>query len=384
MIIAAYTSFLFVWAVNLFIQCILHKSIKVRRKQEDNLQKTFKDKYSSPAISVIIITENQEKELTILLNALQEQSYSPFEIIVVDKNSTDNTHIILENRAKQQHNLQYTFIPPQMKHVSSHTLALSLGVKAANFPWVILCNPNFVPASHQWLNTMAAHMTKDKDIVIGAHTTAKKSNSIRSFYYLQKQAYLFLNQSRKKIHLGNSINLAFRKDLFIKSGKIGEYGILNSGIEEVFINRNHKNNNLALCIHSAALLLEQDIRLKDDWKQELWNRMEAEMFMEGNIRFHLKKNIITLFQWLLWLTSATAIPVMIWQQKWYLLTVSLILWGIWYSLRLNFWKKDIAIFQCYSKGIYMPFYELRIATVYLIYKLRHYFTDRRIFYRKNI
>jgi glycosyltransferase involved in cell wall biosynthesis len=44
-----------------------------------------------PTLSVVILTKNQEKNISICLNSLFGQSYKDFEVIVIDANSRDNT-----------------------------------------------------------------------------------------------------------------------------------------------------------------------------------------------------------------------------------------------------------------------------------------------------
>ncbi len=48
-------------------------------------------------ISVIIVTRNRRKKLKRVLDSLEEQTVKPFELIVVDNNSTDNTAVLVKN-----------------------------------------------------------------------------------------------------------------------------------------------------------------------------------------------------------------------------------------------------------------------------------------------
>lgn len=48
-------------------------------------------------ISIIIPVYNEEKNIKRLLNSIKHSTFSPFEIIVVDSKSTDNTKLVAEN-----------------------------------------------------------------------------------------------------------------------------------------------------------------------------------------------------------------------------------------------------------------------------------------------
>ena len=45
----------------------------------------------NPLVSIIIRTKNEEKWISLCLNALSKQSYKNFEIIIVDNYSKDKT-----------------------------------------------------------------------------------------------------------------------------------------------------------------------------------------------------------------------------------------------------------------------------------------------------
>lgn len=49
-----------------------------------------------PLISIIITTKNEEKRLPALLSSIENQTYQPIEVVVVDNNSTDKTKEIAE------------------------------------------------------------------------------------------------------------------------------------------------------------------------------------------------------------------------------------------------------------------------------------------------
>ena len=58
--------------------------------------KTFKKK--NPLISIIIATNNSENTIADTLDSIKKQILKNYEIIVIDKKSTDNTIKIIKNK----------------------------------------------------------------------------------------------------------------------------------------------------------------------------------------------------------------------------------------------------------------------------------------------
>lgn len=380
--ITAYTSFLLVWAVNLFRVCYpnaLSKEIKRKSEKSDCVKKQQTEK---PGISVVILTQNQEKQLMSLLPHVLKQAYDSFEIIVVDMNSEDNTRIQLENMEKQFDNLQYTFVPKDIRQISLHTLALILGVKAAHYPWIMLLTPDFLPPSEYWLTCMADKMTGDKDFVLGARSVNAETSSIRSFYYLQEQSRSLSWSLRHQTCHCNNVNLGFRKEKLLSCKTLGEFGILLSGVENIFVNRFSTNERTAVCIAPEALLQETTKTKDKDWKKEMLYQKESKCFYRHKTLYGLYSTFRMGIIWLLFLFSILTLALSIWTQRWeYTASIILVL-ILWSCLRTWKLKKLASIFSIKTAGIYLPFYELRLSCIYLGNSIRYAFQDKKIFYRK--
>lgn len=379
--ITAYTSFLFVWAVNLFRVCQPSALTRELKNQADQTPQKKEEK-QAPGISVVILTENQEQKLVPLLENVLNQAYDSFEVVVVDKNSTDNTRIILENLEKRHDNLQYTFIPKDTRHVSTHTLALTLGVKAAHYPWVVLLTPDFTPASDLWLSSLAEHMTAGKDFVFGARSVNAKSPALRSFYYLSEQCrFLSWAYSHQTYHC-NEVNLAFRKERFLSSKDFGEYGVLLSGIEQIFVNRFGDPEKTSVCITPESLLLEDETYQSKHWSQRLLFQKEAEHYFKHKAWFRFCSNLRMAVIWLLFWISVAALAVSIFFQRWEAtggIVVLLVVWGI---LRAKNLKRNARLLHIRCRGAFLPFYDLRLSCLYLKTGIRYAFQNKKIFYRK--
>lgn len=85
-------------------------------------------------ISIIIPTHNRENSLELCLDSIKKQTYSFFEVIVVDDHSTDNTEKFMLNYSKFDNRFRY------IKQDASKTgaqAARNLGIKNSSYNWIM-------------------------------------------------------------------------------------------------------------------------------------------------------------------------------------------------------------------------------------------------------
>jgi len=92
----------------------------------------MKDTTSKPFFSIVIPTLNEEKLLPLLLEDLEKQTYSDFEVIVVDAQSKDKTKKVAEKFREKFKNLEILESPK--KNVSFQR---NSGAKRARAKWII-------------------------------------------------------------------------------------------------------------------------------------------------------------------------------------------------------------------------------------------------------
>ncbi len=88
------------------------------------MQKEFIEPNFNPLISVIIPVFNGEKFIKNLLEHLNTQQYTNFEVIVIDDGSTDNTAKIIQNFSHINYNYQENAGPAAARN---HGLKLAMG-----------------------------------------------------------------------------------------------------------------------------------------------------------------------------------------------------------------------------------------------------------------
>lgn len=109
-----------------------------------------------PRFSVVLAVSDNSQELEQHLPAFLEQDYEPgYEVVVVDESSTDDTDDVLTRFKNQFAHLYTTFLPKPRLNITRQRLALTIGVKAAKYEWIIFANINTYPPSSDWLKELA-------------------------------------------------------------------------------------------------------------------------------------------------------------------------------------------------------------------------------------
>ena len=208
-------------------------------------------------VSVVICARNEDYLLKTLLPKILEQDYPSFEIVVVNDSSTDDTLEYLEDLKRIHPNISIVNIAENLNFFSGKKFPLSLGIKSAKNELLVLTDPDCEPTSNQWLKNMASAFTPSTEIVLGYspikpdkgffNTIARYDTMQRAIQYL---SYALIG----KTFMGIGRNLAYKKSLFYKSkGFISHYK-LQSGDDDLFINRIATNKNTRISIRPESFM----------------------------------------------------------------------------------------------------------------------------------
>ena len=205
-----------------------------------------------PKVSVIVCARNEEDNLRNYLHTLLNQDYPCYEVIVVNDGSEDETQRVLEEYSLQCSNLYVTFVPREARVISSKKLAMTIGIKAANYDHLLLTDADCRPESRQWIREMMQGFVQggeETEMVLGYGAYFEKKTVLSSlinydtlFIGLQ---YLGM-AAAKHPYMGVGRNLAYKKDTFFKNE--GFRGLLNerSGDDDLFVNKVATRNNTAI------------------------------------------------------------------------------------------------------------------------------------------
>jgi cellulose synthase/poly-beta-1,6-N-acetylglucosamine synthase-like glycosyltransferase len=178
-----------------------------------------------PFVTVIVAARNEEKNILQLLECLLQQTYSPFEIIVVNDRSTDKTRNILDTVQKKNPVIRRIDISSIPNDMPAKKNALRAGIEASKGD--ILCFTDadcFPPPS--WIEELVEQFDPEVGLVAG-YSPYQTPADVRTYGLLKKMFFTFIayEEFRAAIWSAGSIgwdlgwlctgrNLAYRKKVY--------------------------------------------------------------------------------------------------------------------------------------------------------------------------
>ena len=195
--------------------------------------------HSRLPVSIIICARNEEDNLRRNLPLVLQQDYPVFEVIVVDDRSGDGTQDLLRELQKTYPHLRKSYIKEGKDFSRGKKLAITIGIKAARFEWLLLTDADCRPGSIHWLSRMQRNFDKDTGVVLGygGYTRYKGLlNMIIRFdtLFIALQYFTFALAGRPYMGVGR--NLAYRKSLFFSNKGFAGHNHIISGDDDLFIN----------------------------------------------------------------------------------------------------------------------------------------------------
>jgi glycosyltransferase involved in cell wall biosynthesis len=241
---------LFLIAVSLQVIFFIVFLVALFRKESEH-------EADSQALSVIVCAHDEEQNLRELIPLLLNQQHECFEVIIVNDRSNDGTYDFLLAETKKEARLKMVHIEKKPDHVNAKKYALTLGIKAAQFDWVVLTDADCRPHSTLWLSSLNAKMSDQTDIVLGYSPYLKTSGILNLFIRyetlftaLQYFALALLG----KPYMGVGRNLAYRKSLFLSNKGFGDFIGVTGGDDDLFVNRHATKTNTRVCTGEPSLV----------------------------------------------------------------------------------------------------------------------------------
>ena len=216
-------------------------------------------------VSVVVYTYANSKGLDEVIKSLYEQEYgAPKEIIVVNDGKDNGVEDFLTIAGIRYSDLRSTFTPHDTRNISRKKLALTLGIKAARYPIVLLLTSESRIRGRHWLSAMAAPFNDDGIELVLGYAGPGNSDVKRRLVSRGMRHDILLGDME---WLGDALagaawradgdNMGLRRSMFFERMGFGNSLNLQYGDDDVFISESATMSNTAVAIGPEALVVTE-------------------------------------------------------------------------------------------------------------------------------
>lgn len=230
----------------------LRLAVRCRQRHETPLTETG----VSEPVSVVVYARDNSARLERLLEDLLDQDYpAGFEVIVVNDCGGYACSDIVTRLALTHSNLRMTFVPEKAHNLSRKKLAITLGLKAARTPRVLLLNAECRLPSRHWISGMMAH----RESVILGQAVIKADDGSRLPLMMRfdeaNTAITWIGAAeRHRPFRGNGYNIGYETAVFFKNDGFSGSLNLQAGDDDLFVNKVASEDNTVAVLSSDTIV----------------------------------------------------------------------------------------------------------------------------------
>lgn len=192
-----------------------------------------------PGISVIIAAKNEELNLKEFLPEILNQEYDNFEVIVVNDGSWDKSQDILDAFELEYPHLKLcrTFADDHKSFFSGKKLALTIGIKAAKYEYLLFTDADCKPNSNLWIaEASEAIVLNDLTLLLGVYEKAKGLLNACIRFETLKIAFNYASfAKRKSAYMSVGRNFSYHKSTFFDVNGFSKHLYVPSGDDDLFV-----------------------------------------------------------------------------------------------------------------------------------------------------
>lgn len=310
-----FDTLLYIFIVVVVIQCLFHLFVFSKLP----LLKPKSTKTIKPGVSVIICAKNEAEYLKSHLPFFVSQDYPTYEIILVNDGSTDSSLDIMEIYSDKYNNIRVVNVQKNEAFWGSKKYALTLGIKAAKYDYLLLTDADCKPLSRYWIKQMTSYFDEKKSIVLGygAYEKIKYSllNKLIRFETLLTAVQYFSYALIGLPYMGVGRNLAYRKEEFFNNNGFADHMDILSGDDDLFINKIGTAENVTINISPYSFTKSQpEITLKNwiiqkmrhistSYKYQFKHKVMLSVFYSSQLLFWVLSIVL--------LTNQSNVPVVV-------------------------------------------------------------------------
>ena len=256
-------------------------------------KKSKLDSTYTPPISIIICAKNEAKNLKNNIPKIAQQTYSNYEIIIVDDASTDETSIVIEQLKSTISNLKSIKISAHKKIGRGKKYIISEAVKIAKNEVLVFTDADCFPASKNWLKIMIQYLY-NYDIVLGIAPLIPKENNLAAWLQTYETAqtmlqYISLSNSGNT-EMAVARNMMLRKTTYLQNLWSETELEIASGDDDLLIQKIATSNHTNTCTNANTFMLSTS---KGNYSQ--WIQQKIRHFSAGFLYLPKYKFLLSIF-----------------------------------------------------------------------------------------
>jgi glycosyltransferase involved in cell wall biosynthesis len=189
-------------------------------------------------VSVLVSAHNELENLRRLLPTLLGQDHPAYELILVDDRSTDGTTAYYQALAEEFAQVRMVRVDQTPAGLNPKKYALTLGVREARHPYLLLTDADCIPCSRQWIRKMQNGFENGAELVLGYSSYRKTYGFlnvlIRYETLLTGIQYLSFAK-RGQPYMGVGRNLAYTKQCFFRNQGFAAHIKSTGGDDDLFV-----------------------------------------------------------------------------------------------------------------------------------------------------
>lgn len=241
-------------------------------------------------VSVIICAKNEEENLRNFLPFVLNQNYPNFEVVVINDGSEDATETVLAELEQSYKNLRHSNIELNPNFAHGKKLAVSIGIKSANYEHLVFTDADCYPVSEFWLQSLMNGYTENNEIVLGYGKYETKKGLLNKFIRLDTfiigLQYLGMAMLGKP-YMGVGRNLSYKKNLFFNGKGFSSHYHILSGDDDLFVNEHSNKKNTFACFDKNSFTCSLAPKSFKEWKTQKKRHFATARFYKFSDKFLL-------------------------------------------------------------------------------------------------
>lgn len=262
-------------------------------------------------VSVIICAKNEAHNLNKFLPSILNQSYPNYEVVLINDSSTDKTLEVMEQFKAQHPNIRVVNVKNVEAFWGKKKYALTLGIKAAKYPFLLFTDADCEPVSNEWISEMTRHFSKTKSIILGygAYKKIKGSflNKLIRFETLLTATQYFSYAKAGMAYMAVGRNLAYSSKTFYDNRGFMNHIDLYSGDDDLFVNESATPHNTTYCVSPNSFtvsipktnfkdfILQKCRHISTAKRYKLKHKIALSVFYSSQLLFWLLAAVLLLF-----------------------------------------------------------------------------------------